>query len=128
MEETTGRTVESVMSGVVLFQDSNSNIFEIIDLIDRNNADAVVVLHNGVPKGIITESEIVGALNKQRDNFTNLMAHEIMRTPAPMIKNDISINIARDIMITQNMLKLVVKKNDEIIGLLTQKDILSYLF
>ena len=41
MEEVT-RTVEEIMSGVILYQNADSTIFEVLDIMHRNNADAIV--------------------------------------------------------------------------------------
>ncbi|MBN2368293.1 CBS domain-containing protein [Candidatus Woesearchaeota archaeon] len=122
------RTVEDIMSGVALFQPCDTPILEVLELLHRNNADAVIVMHNGIPKGIITESEIVVSIASAKQLFYNMKAGEVMRAPLESISHNTNIVAARDFMANVNLGKLPVKKDDEIIGLITQRDILNYIF
>lgn len=127
MEEVT-RTVAEIMSGVLLYQNADATIFEVLDIMHRNNADAIVVMHNGMPRGIITEEEIVRGLLRSRERFYDLLAMDVMRSPLLTLNHDSSIEEAKDVMFNANIAKIPVKRDDNLIGLVTQKDIISYLF
>ncbi|MBN1503157.1 CBS domain-containing protein [Candidatus Woesearchaeota archaeon] len=122
------RTVESVMSGVMLYQNINANFLEVLDLLHRNNADAIIVMNNGLPQGIITEIEILQGLLTAREKFPQLTAKDFMRSPLVTVGHNDDIQQAKDMMINVNLSKLPVKKEDELVGLITQRDILNYLF
>jgi CBS domain-containing protein len=122
------RTVESIMSGTLLYQQSDSSVSEVLDIIHRNNADAILVLHNGLPHGLITEKEIMRAIAITKDKFMSLTALDIMKAPLITMDGEKTIQEAKNTMVTANVEKIPVTKENEIIGLVTNKDVLNYLF
>ena len=74
--------------------------------------------------GILTDRDIINLVVVLGLNPKDIMAGEIMSKPLITVAEDRAIGAALDLMIEKNIRRLLVTKGDEIIGIVTQKDLM----
>jgi CBS domain-containing protein len=119
--------VEDCMNGVLLHADKNETIVEIARLMHRNNADAILIRDNGVPIGLVTSKELLDGLFAFITTTKPLLGENIMRTPLITITHDEDISSAWELMRGKDIEHLPVKKEEDIIGLIVQRDLIRDL-
>ena len=112
------------MNGILMHADKAVQMTEVIGLIYRNNADAVVIRENGIPKGLITPMDIVQLFALNKDPGATL-AGEVMNSPIISVEHNADVAVARDMMTNQNLKVLPVRMEYDIIGLVVANDLLS---
>ena len=111
-------TVKDIMSSHLIYGDENSTVFDIIELMARNNVGCVVIMRSGVVKGIVTERDVVRSIYKERFNILDQKAQNIMSSPVVTTEED-QTPIMRD----KNIKKLIVMDDLDVKGIITQTDI-----
>jgi len=76
------------------------------------------------PVGIITESDIIKKVVAEDKNASEITVGEIMKTPLIVIDPYVNIEEAMKTMSKCNIRRLPVIENGELIGIITQRDIL----
>lgn len=117
--------VHHIMNGVVMHCEVSVTLPEITRLLVDNNASAVIVRERGVPVGIITARDIVRTILEADSEAVS--AKEIMTSPIVSVNHDSDIVSARQLMMNNNLSKLPVKRDIDIVGLLVQDDIIRDL-
>lgn len=84
------------MSSHVIYKNIDTSIEDIIRIMIRNNVSSIVVMDNGIAKGIITERDIVRNLIN-----VNLAdpASKIMNSPVISVSPDDTMQDAADTMV-----------------------------
>ena len=118
-----GLSVKDIMNGVLMHVDAGEKLPEVLGLMHRTNADALIVREHGIPKGIITARDIVKCLADSGKKIDEITAGEIM-SPINPVEHDMGIDEARNIMSNQKMRILPVKQEFDIIGAVTPNDLL----
>ena len=119
--------VAYAMNGVVIHQAITEKMKDVIATIYKNNADVIVVMNEGIPIGMITEKEIFSGIAKHGSEFFEMNAVRIMKDLLCITHNSELLE-AKSIMIQNGIGILPVVKDNEVIGALTQRDMISYLF
>jgi glycosyltransferase involved in cell wall biosynthesis/CBS domain-containing protein len=100
-------------------------VYRLFDLFVVNNVGAVIIVEDEVPIGIVTERDIIERVLKQEKDIEKIKVREIMTTPLITIEADKSIREAIDLLRTHNLRRLVVTKNNTLIGLTTERRLLN---
>lgn len=105
----------------------DKNIMSACRIMHKNDIGCVIVVTiagDGSPVGIITELDVVRILGKESPSLLHFALWKLMSKPLITIENTASINEAIKIMNNKKIRRLVVvDKNHEMTGILTQKDI-----
>ena len=96
-------------------------MFRMVD----NDIGAVVVVNKGQPVGIITERNVLERVLVRNLNVYQTQAKDIMSTPLVSIGSDRPIKEALDLMRQHNIRRLAVTENDALVGLVTERRLLS---
>jgi CBS domain-containing protein len=96
-------------------------MFRMVD----NDIGAVVVVNKGRPVGIITERNVLERVLVRNLNVYQTQAKDVMSTPLVSIGSDRPIKEALDLMRQQNIRRLAVTENDALVGLVTERRLLS---
>lgn len=96
-------------------------MFHMID----NDIGAVIVVDKGRPVGIITERNVLERVLVKNLNVYTTQAKDVMSTPLVSIGSDRPIKEALDLMRQQNIRRLAVTENDALVGLVTERRLLS---
>lgn len=119
----------------IFYLNKESSIKDAISLMKEKNIRSVLVEDNGLIKGIITEKDILKALGKNgvRSLFSTKI-ESIMSSPVIFVNANYSLINARNLMKEKNIRRIVIVnenkdkeeelKINEIIGILTYRDVL----
>jgi predicted transcriptional regulator len=83
----------------------------------------VIVVENNQPIGILTESDILKKVVAEGKNVKDVLIKDIMSTPVIVIDPYVTLDKAMNTMTKCNIRRLPVVENDELIGVITEKDI-----
>lgn len=86
----------------------------------------VVVVENSKPIGVVTERDIVQKVISRGKKPSTVTLEDIMSSPVITIEYDSTVFEASEIISEQNVRRLVVTKNDEIIGIVSSIDLFGY--
>jgi len=116
--------VKDVMISDLTTLDASTSIKDAAKLMDKNNIGCIIVTKNQLPIGILTERDFVKRIAaKEKPSTTSL--EEVMSSPLIEVKPDETVWEAAQIMKTNNIHKLPVKKDKQIIGIVTATDLVK---
>jgi len=103
-------------------------VSEIAFLMVKSNIGAVIVVRDAEPLGIVTERDLVHRVIYAKKKAEEIVAQEIMTAPLITISHDRTIEEALEIMQHNHVRRLVVLKGENMVGLLTERRLLSANF
>jgi CBS domain-containing protein len=119
--------IEEWMSKPVISVKKDMTIKEIIKLMDQHNIGAIPVCEDGKPTGIITERDILRRVLAKELNIDQMKATDIMtKNPVTIPYNSTILEVTR-LMSENNFRRLLVVKNDKLIGIVTAKDVIEVM-
>jgi len=119
-------TVKDFMTKDVLTVDANKTVLEAAALMSKNDVGDLVVMENDLPVGIVTERDFVRrviAIGKS----TGTKVSEVMSTPLRVIDPEAPIKEAARRMVNKGIRRLVVIKDNKLVGIITATDFARYL-
>jgi CBS domain-containing protein len=119
--------VKNVMKSPVITVDADSSVCDAARLMSEKRIGAIVITEKGKPVGIATERDIVERVVAEALNPKKVKMKEIMSKPLITINESIPIVNAVRVMQRNNIRRLVVMKNDQLVGIVTQRDLLRAL-
>ncbi|MCI4434394.1 MAG: CBS domain-containing protein [Thermoplasmata archaeon] len=116
--------VKDAMSANIIFLDKETPISDAVkEMIDKNTY-AIIVLDEAKPKGIVTERDLtVKVLSKKIDPKVEKIGN-IMSSPLITVSPDELLENAARMMIDRKIRKLPVMENGNIVGIVTEDDII----
>ena len=116
--------VKDVMISDLAKLDVSTSIKDAAKLMDKNNIGCIIVTKNQLPIGILTERDFVRRIAaKGKPLYTPL--EEVMSSPLIDVNANETVWEAAQIMKTNNIHKLPVKKDNQIIGIVTATDLVK---
>ncbi len=116
--------VKDVMIRDLITLDVSTSVKDAAKLMDENDIGCIIVTKNQLPIGILTERDFVKRIAaKGKPLYSPL--EEVMSSPIIEITLNETIWEAAQIMKTNNIHKLPVKKDNEIIGIVTATDLVK---
>ena len=116
--------VKDVMIRDVVTLDVSTSVKEAAKLMDKNNIGCVIVTKNQLPIGILTERDFVKRIAAEGKPLYAPL-EEVMSSPIIEVPPDETVWEAAQIMKTNNIHKLPVKKDSQIIGIVTATDLVK---
>ena len=114
--------VHEIMNKDVLTLDKSTSLQDAAEHMKKLNVGCVIVIDSNNPIGIITERDFVTKIAAEgRPLFTEI--REVMSSPLITIDSEETVWEASEIMKEKLIHKLPIKKNEEIIGIITTSDI-----
>ncbi len=125
------RLASEVMSTDVVRATLDTSIFAIAELMMLHQVSSVVIVEESethqIPKGIITEQDIVHFLSLELD-FTTIRAEKVMTSPVFSVPPDISLWSIRTLMQEHQINRVVVTDDQHrLLGIVTQTSLLNVL-
>ena len=112
--------IEKIMSkNLIVLNDSN--LEDIVKAMKRYDVGMVIINENNKIKGIITDRDIVTKILSNKDNKIK----EYLTTNLVSIDINSDINEAIDLMKKHKIKRLLVKKNNKLVGVLSLSDLLN---
>lgn len=85
-----------------------------------------VIVEGSKPIGVVTERDIVKRVISKGKKPSEVKLESIMSSPVITIAYDSTILEASEVISGQNVRRLVVTKNEDIVGIVTSIDLLNY--
>jgi signal-transduction protein with cAMP-binding, CBS, and nucleotidyltransferase domain len=116
--------VKDVMISDLAALDASTSIRDAAKLMDEKNIGCIIVTKNQLPIGILTERDFVKRITAKEKPLTASL-EEVMSSPLVAINPDETVWEAAQIMKVNNIHKLPVKKDNQIIGIVTTTDLIK---
>jgi len=101
----------------------DTSVQEVVATMNKFDISSIIVVQEKRPVGIITHKDIVSKIVQPRIPPDAITALEVMSTPVVTISEDASIEEAARLMAKKRIKKLVVVRDDELVGILTSADL-----
>lgn len=111
------------MTKDVLTIDSECSVLEACEIYSKHNVGCLVVKDKGIVVGIITERDIIQYIIISNGNPKDTKVKEIMSPKLKTIHDSSSVDKAVKIMKDNNIKRLPVVKNNDIVGIITETDL-----
>ena len=115
--------VKEAMKTNIAKLEPNMTVLEAAQLMQKRKIGNVIVVEKKQPIGILTESDILKKVVAEDKNAKNVLVKDVMSTPIIVIDPYVTLEEAMKTMGKCNVRRLPVCENDELIGIITQKDI-----
>ncbi len=118
--------VKDLMTKEPVTIDVSKTVIEAAVLMSQNNVGDLVIMENNMPVGIVTERDLVRrvlAVGKP----TNTRLSEVMSTPLRVIDPEAPIKDAARRMINKGIRRLVVIKDNKLVGIITATDFARHM-
>lgn len=102
---------------------SNKTVYEASILMKEKNFGSLVVEHKNKIEGIITERDILNRLVAENKSPKETLIKDIMTKDLIIIDYNSSIENANILMTKNNIRRILIQKDNEIIGIITLRDI-----
>jgi len=116
--------VKDVMISDLATLDVSTSIRDAAKLMDEKDIGCIIVTKNQLPIGILTERDFVKRIAAKEKPLTASL-EEVMSSPLIEIDPNETVWEAAQIMKTNNIHKLPVKKDNQIIGIVTTTDLVK---
>lgn len=110
------------MKKEIVSVDKQDSIRSAIRKMIRGNMGSVVVIEDDKPVGIVTERDILKSIAYKRAS-TDDPVDTIMSSPLISVDAYATLGEAADMMIKHKVRRLLVKENEEYVGIITQRDL-----
>ena len=121
-------TVDKIMTKKVMTCSPDTSIMEAAKKMRSKTISSVVVIQGKKPVGIVTERDFTRKVVSVNLDTKKNPVSKIMTSPVISIPPETNIFYANDQMQKKNIRRFpVTNKNGDLIGIITQRDILNYL-
>lgn len=134
MEETTmlkdeepPSVTKNVMTKPVITIDVNSSVQEAAKVMSEKHIGSIVVVKKGKPVGIATERDILERVVAKGFDPSKVKMKDIMTQPLITINGNMPLINAVRTMEKNKIRRLLIMKNGELVGIVTQRDLLRAL-
>ncbi len=115
--------VRDVMSRNIKTARPDSKLIEIIQKMVKFNIGSIIIMKRDMPAGIITERDVLKSLIETNRNLEITEAKDIMSGPLITIEEYADVESASRLMLKNNIKKLPVVNDGNLIGIITTSDI-----
>jgi len=123
-----GLDVRSVMTSPVVTVLFNEPVHTAVEKMLAHDIGAVIVVSGGLPAGIITERDILSSVVSAGKDPRKVLASEVMSRPLITVGPEAPITQAIALMKEKGIRRVAVVKDDKLVGIVTEKEILRRLF
>ena len=123
MKEPDDITVADAMTRGVICIDADDTVLSAAQIMDKNDISGVIVTACGEGVGVLTERDIACKMVAKGTDPRDKKVSQAMTSPLITISPDKSLDDAARIMRNKNIRRLVVVEDSNIIGLLSEFDI-----
>ena len=96
-------------------------------IIAEKDISFLVVMNDGLPEGVLSESDFVRKIAVEGKKSGDIPISEIMSYKFRSVGPTTTIEDAIQKMLNNNIRRLLILENDKLVGVITQTDLASYL-
>ncbi len=126
MKNAKSLTVGDVMTKSIVSVDSSMMINESAKMMEDARVGTVIVMEDNLPVGIVTDKDFAIKVAAHAYQITSPVK-QIMSTPLFLINSDESVRTAADLMHEREIMKLPVIDGEDVVGIITARDIVNLL-
>jgi len=115
--------VEDVMQTDLVTCDIEEPVSAAVEAMLRNHVGSVVVVADGNPAGLVTETDVLLAGYTTERSFSEIPVENVMSRPLVTIAPSKSLRSAMELMKDESIKKLPVQDGLDIVGIVTMTDI-----
>ena len=97
------------------------------EIIAEKDISFLVVMNDGLPEGVLSESDFVRKIAAEGKKSGDVPISEIMSYKFRSVGPTTTIEDAIQKMLNNNIRRLLILENDKLVGVITQTDLASYL-
>jgi len=118
-------SVKDIMIKDVKRVRTDTSVQEVVATMAKYDISGVVVAQKDKPVGLITHKDLLAKVLQSRIPPADLVAREVMSTSPVTIKGEASLEEAAELMTKKGLKKLIVVRNDKLVGIITSMDIIK---
>ncbi len=119
------RPLSTVVKRGLFTVDKEASILDAAEIMRDNGVGSIIVTNEGKPVGIITERDIVNKITARNILPLDIKVEKIMTKPVITIQDTAEITDALEAMVKYKIRRLLVLRDDEAIGVVTQENIID---
>jgi CBS domain-containing protein len=119
--------IRDIMEKDVITIDNDKTAQDAAKIIAENDISFLVVMNDGIPQGVLSESDFVRRIAVEDKKSSEVLVSEIMSYKFRSVGPTTTIEDAIQKMLNKNIRRLLVLDNEKLIGVITQTDLASYL-
>ncbi|WP_436935467.1 CBS domain-containing protein [Halovenus marina] len=117
-------TIREVMNREYVGVNESDELVGAVELLLREGSETAVVLRGSDPVGLLTERDVFALLVEGPDPASATVS-DATTTEVPAVSPETTLDVAADTMATHSVRRLRVTEGDELIGIVTEHDIVS---
>ncbi|OYT54421.1 MAG: hypothetical protein B6U72_02555 [Candidatus Altiarchaeales archaeon ex4484_2] len=118
-------SVGDVMTRAVVYVKPTQNIKRVAELMKSHDIDSLLVMEKKKGTGIVTDTDIIRKVVAEGKDPAHIHVAEVMTSPLITIEPEEDIDDAAKKMSEQHVKRLVVIKHNNIVGILSEDDIVN---
>ena len=119
--------IRDIMEKDVITIENDKTAQDAAKIIAENDISFLVVMNNGIPQGVLSESDFVRRIAVEDKKSSQILISEIMSYKFRSVGPTTTIEDAIQKMLNKNIRRLLVLDNEKLVGVITQTDLASYL-
>ncbi|RQG90517.1 CBS domain-containing protein [Natrarchaeobius chitinivorans] len=117
-------SVRDVLTTEYVGVSESDTVIGAVQLMREERTSCVLVVRGSEPVGIVTEWDVLGMVADEADPVETTV-DDVMTTPVISVGPDRSLADAATMMARENIRNVVVENEDEVLGLVTQRDVIA---
>ena len=119
--------IRDIMEKDVITIENDKTAQDAAKIIAENDISFLVVMNDGIPQGVLSESDFVRRIAVEDKKSSEVLISEIMSYKFRSVGPTPTIEDAIQKMLNKNIRRLLVLDNEKLVGVVTQTDLASYL-
>ena len=119
--------IRDIMEKNVITIEKDKTAQDAAKIIAEKDISFLVVMNDGLPEGVLSESDFVRKIAAEGKTSGDVPISEIMSYKFRSVGPTTTIEDAIQKMLNNNIRRLLILENDKLVGVITQTDLASYL-
>ena len=119
--------VRDIMQKSVITIDHNKTALEAAKMLKEKEISFLVIIKDNKPSGIVSERDIVRKIAAEDRTGSSIKLEEIMSKKFRWVEPDTQIEFAVQKMINNNIRRLLVLEDENLVGVITQTNLAEFL-
>ena len=119
--------IRDIMEKNVITIKKDQTAQEAAEIIAEKDISFLVVMNEGMPEGVLSESDFVRKVVAQNKKPSEILVSEIMSYKFRSVGPTTTIEDAVQKMLNNNIRRLLILEDEKLVGVITQTDLASYL-
>tara|TARA_B100000470_G_scaffold112409_1_gene86709 strand:- start:1027 stop:1440 length:414 start_codon:yes stop_codon:yes gene_type:complete len=119
--------IRDIMEKNVVTIEYDKSAINAAEIISEKNISFLVIMKEGLPIGVLSESDFVRKLNTTNKKSSEVQIEEIMSYKFRWVEPTTQIEDAVQKMLNNNIRRLLVLEDNKLVGVVTQTDLIEFL-